>query len=47
MLSLVWGAARRGAEAQTRWGEGRGAFTVQDTHRRHAEVTRLVVGPGS
>lgn len=47
LLSLVWGAARRGAEVQTRSGMGRGAFTVQDTHRRHAEVTRLVGGPGS
>lgn len=46
-FSLVWGAARRRAEAQTRSGEGRGAVTVQDTHgRRHAEVTRLVEGAG-
>lgn len=46
LLSLVWGAARRGAEAQTRSG-GRGASTVQDAHRRRAEVMRLVVGPGA
>lgn len=45
LLSLVWGAARQGAEAQTRSG-GRGASTVQDAHRWRAEVTRLVVGPG-
>lgn len=46
LLSLVWGAARRGAEAQTRSG-GRGASTVQDAHRWRAEVMRLVVGPGA
>lgn len=36
-----------GVEWARRGGEGRGAFTVQDTHGRCAEVTRLLLGPGS
>lgn len=43
-LSVGLGSGSVWSRAQTRSGEGRGAFTVQDARRRRAEVTRLLLG---